>query len=49
MPDCEFYEVIDWDEDTQEIYHAVCTLPSPVWPNCNRCKSKAEYNHMEEN
>lgn len=42
-PNCEFFEVVDWDEDTQEIYHAVCTRHDEVWPNCNRCQNKAEY------
>ena len=43
MVDCEFFEIIDWNEETQEIYHAVCTRPSPIWPNCNRCQHKVEY------
>ncbi len=43
MVDCEFFEIIDWNEETQEIYHAVCTMPSPCWPNCNRCQNKVEY------
>ncbi len=43
MADCEYFEIIDWDEETHEIYHAVCTLPSPIWPNCNRCQHKVEY------
>jgi hypothetical protein len=49
MPDCDFFEIIDWDEETNEIYHAVCTMPSPCWPNCNKCKDKVEYNNMEGN
>ena len=43
MVDCEFFEIIDWNEETNEIYQAVCTLPSPTWPNCNRCQHKMEY------
>lgn len=46
--ECEWFEIIDWDEDTNEIIHAVCTLPSPAWPNCNRCKKKAEYRDINE-
>jgi hypothetical protein len=48
MVKCEFFEIIDWDEETQEIYHAVCTMPSPCWPNCNRCQSRVEYRDVEE-
>ena len=43
MVDCDYFEVIEWDEDTQEIYNAVCTMPSPCWPNCNRCQHRMEY------
>ena len=42
-PNCEHFEIVDWDEDTQEIYHAVCTISSDCWPNCNRCQKKVEY------
>ncbi len=42
MPDCEFFEPIDWDEETEEVFHAVCTLPSATWPNCNRCQERIE-------
>jgi len=41
--DCEFFEIIDWNEETNEIYNAVCTMPSPIWPNCNRCQHREEY------
>ena len=41
--DCEFFEIIDWDEYTNTIIHAVCSMPSPTWPNCNRCQHKVEY------
>jgi hypothetical protein len=41
--DCEFFEIIEWDEETNEIYNAVCTMPSPCWPNCNKCQHKEEY------
>ena len=40
---CDWFHVVDWDEDTQEIYHAVCTRPSEHWPNCNQCEHKVEY------
>ncbi len=40
---CEFFEVIDWDVDTNEIIHAVCTDHNPNWPNCNMCQGKWEY------
>jgi hypothetical protein len=43
MPNCEFFEIIDWDEETNEVLHAVCTMPSPCWPNCKKCKSRMEY------
>jgi hypothetical protein len=48
MVDCEFFEIIDWDESTNEVIHAVCTMPSPTWPNCNRCKDRMEYSDVEE-
>lgn len=38
--DCEHFEVIDWDEDTQEIYHAMCTLKKSNWKTCENCKDK---------
>ena len=41
--DCEFFEIIDWDESMNEVLYAVCTMPSPCWPNCNRCQDKVEY------
>jgi len=41
--DCDFFEIIDWDEGTNEVLFAVCTMPSPTWPNCNRCQNKVEY------
>jgi hypothetical protein len=41
--DCEFFEIIDWDESTNEVIHAVCTIPSSSWPNCNRCQERMEY------
>jgi hypothetical protein len=41
--DCESFEIIEWDEETNTIYNAVCTMRSPEWPNCNRCKSRVEY------
>ena len=47
MVNCEFFEIIDWNEETQEIYHAVCTMPSPCWPNCNKCQSRVEYRDVE--
>jgi hypothetical protein len=40
---CDFFEIIDWDESTNTVLHAVCTMPSPCWPNCNRCQDKVEY------
>lgn len=40
---CNWFHLVDWDEDTNEIIHAVCTLPSKCWPNCDRCLHKAEY------
>ena len=43
MADCEFFEIIDWDEETQEIYHAVCTMPSPHWANCGSCPDRVPY------
>ena len=43
MVNCNYFEVIEWDEKTQEIYNAVCTMPSPIWPNCNRCQHREEY------
>jgi hypothetical protein len=45
---CEWFEIIDWDEETQEIYYAVCSMPSPCWPNCNRCQSRVEYKDVAE-
>ena len=41
--DCNWFEVIDCNEDTQEIYHAVCTKPSPCWPNCKSCTDREAY------
>lgn len=40
VPDCEFFEIIDWDEETQEIYYAMCTRSSPNWANCNSCTDR---------
>ena len=40
MANCEWFEIIDWDEETNEIYYAVCTRSSEHWkdgtcgPNC---------------
>jgi hypothetical protein len=39
---CEYFEIIDWNENTQEIYHAVCTTSSTNWPNCGSCEDKVE-------
>ena len=44
--DCEFFEIIDLDEHTNTVIHAVCSMPSPCWPNCNRCLKKMEYADM---
>ncbi len=43
MVDCNFFEVIDWDENTEKIIHAVCTMPSPCWPNCGSCTDKEQF------
>ena len=43
MVDCNFFEVIDWDEDTNEVIHAVCTMPSPCWANCGSCTDRVPY------
>ena len=43
MVDCNFFEVIEWDEDTDEIIHAVCTMPSPHWANCGSCTDRVPY------
>jgi len=43
---CNFFEVIDWDEDTQEIYHAVCTMPSTCWANCGSCTDRVPVGNM---
>lgn len=40
MVDCEYFEIIDWNEDTNEIYHAVCTMPSACWANCGSCTDR---------
>jgi len=48
MVDCDFFEVIEWDEESGEIYNAVCMMPSPCWPNCNRCQDRAEYRDIRE-
>jgi hypothetical protein len=41
--DCENFEIIEWDEETQEIYNAVCTIHSPCFPTCDGCSSKVAY------
>jgi len=41
--DCEFFEIIDWDESTNEILHAVCSMPSTCWPNCGSCTDRVAY------
>ena len=41
--DCNWFEVIDCDEDTQKIYHAVCSMPSTCWPNCASCTDRKAY------
>jgi len=46
---CEYFEIVDWDEDTNEIIHAVCTFHSSCWPNCNRCQHKVEYMDVADN
>lgn len=43
MVDCEFFEIIDWDEDTNEIIHAVCSMPSSCWANCGSCTDRVPY------
>jgi hypothetical protein len=48
MVNCEWFHIVDWDEKTNEIYHALCTRPSPAWPNCNKCQHKAEYQDITE-
>jgi len=42
MVDCDYFEVIDWDEETEEVIHAVCSRPSPYWPNCNKCLDRVK-------
>lgn len=46
--ECEAFEIIDWDEDTNEIIHAVCTDHNPCWPNCNLCMGVAEYADIQD-
>ena len=41
--DCDYFEVIDWDEETNELIHAVCSISSKDWPNCNKCQQRVEY------
>ena len=43
MVDCDYFEVIDWDQDTNEIYHAVCGKSSACFPNCNSCNERVPY------
>jgi len=40
MVDCEWFEIIDWNEKTNEIYHAVCSMPSSCWANCGSCTDR---------
>jgi hypothetical protein len=48
MEDCAYFEIIDWDEDTDEILYAVCGLPSPCWPNCKNCSNYHKLSNLEE-
>jgi len=47
MVDCDYFEVIDWEEDTNKIIHAVCSMPSPCWPNCGSCTDRVPYKYKE--
>lgn len=41
--DCDYFEIIDWDEGTNEVIHAVCSMPSSCWPNCGSCGDRVPY------
>jgi len=43
MVDCDFFECIEFDEESGEVYNAVCTMPSPCWPDCGSCMSRKPY------
>ena len=43
MVDCDYFECIEWDEESGEVYHAVCTMPSSCWPNCGSCVDRKPY------
>lgn len=43
MVDCDYFECIEWDEERGEVYNAVCTRPSPCWPNCGACVDRKPY------
>jgi len=43
MVDCDYFEIIEWDEETEQIYNAMCSMPSPCWPNCGSCVDRKPY------
>jgi len=43
MVDCDYFECIEWDEESGEVYNAMCSRPSPCWPNCGSCVDRKPY------
>jgi len=35
---CNHSHIVDWNEDNNEVLHAVCTMESDVWPKCGECE-----------
>jgi NAD-dependent dihydropyrimidine dehydrogenase PreA subunit len=43
MVDCDYFEVIDFDEETGQVIHAVCSRSSSCWANCGSCVDRKPY------
>jgi hypothetical protein len=43
MVDCDYFEVMDFDEETGKVIHAVCSISSSCWANCGSCVDRKPY------